>query len=276
MERLLQLKLKNKTISTELPAFVMGIVNATPDSFFSGSRGGVERAKELISQGADILDIGGESTKPGNPYISAEEEISRVIPVIQEIRKFSDIPISVDTRKLAVMKAAYDAGADILNDVSALEDDAEMAAWCGKNDIPVILMHKRGTPQTMQLNTKYDDVLTEVKEYFESRIAYAKSNGIKDENIILDPGIGFGKNTADNLSLIKNCGKLSCGNHMVLMALSRKTVIGDVTGRPVEQRLAGTITADILSIINGAQMVRVHDVAETVDSLKILKLIFSE
>lgn len=276
MERLLQLKLKNKTISTELPAFVMGIVNATPDSFFSGSRGGVERAKELISQGADILDIGGESTKPGNPYISAEEEISRVIPVIQEIRKFSDIPISVDTRKLAVMKAAYDAGADILNDVSALEDDAEMAAWCGKTDIPVILMHKRGTPQTMQLNTKYDDVLTEVKEYFESRIAYAKSNGIKDENIILDPGIGFGKNTADNLSLIKNCGKLSCGNHMVLMALSRKTVIGDVTGRPVEQRLAGTITADIISIINGAQMVRVHDVAETVDSLKILKLNFSE
>lgn len=276
MERLLQLKLKNKTISTELPAFVMGIVNATPDSFFSGSRGGVERAKELISQGADILDIGGESTKPGNPYISAEEEISRVIPVIQEIRKFSDIPISVDTRKLAVMKAAYDAGADILNDVSALEDDAEMAAWCGKTDIPVILMHKRGTPQTMQLNTKYDDVLTEVKEYFESRIAYAKANGIKDENIILDPGIGFGKNTADNLSLIKNCGKLSCGNHMVLMALSRKTVIGDVTGRPVEQRLAGTITADIISIINGAQMVRVHDVAETVDSLKILKLNFSE
>lgn len=274
MERLLQLKLKNKTISTELPAFVMGIVNATPDSFFSGSRGGVERAKELISQGADLLDIGGESTKPGNPYISAEEEISRVIPVIQEIRKFSDIPISVDTRKLAVMKAAYDAGADILNDVSALEDDAEMAAWCGKNDIPVILMHKRGTPQTMQLNTKYDDVLTEVKEYFESRIAYAKSNGIKDENIILDPGIGFGKNTADNLSLIKNCGKLSCGNHMVLMALSRKTVIGDVTGRPVEQRLAGTITADIISIINGAQMVRVHDVAETIDSIKILKELY--
>lgn len=274
MERLLQLKLKNRTISTELPAFVMGIVNATPDSFFSGSRGGVERAKELISQGADLLDIGGESTKPGNPYISAEEEISRVIPVIQEIRKFSDIPISVDTRKLAVMKAAYDAGADILNDVSALEDDAEMAAWCGKNEIPVILMHKRGTPQTMQLNTKYDNVLTEVKAYFESRIAYAKANGIKDENIILDPGIGFGKNTADNLSLIKNCGKLSCGNHMVLMALSRKTVIGDVTGRPVEQRLAGTITADIISIINGAQMVRVHDVAETIDSIKILKELY--
>ncbi len=274
MERLLQLKLKNRTISTKLPAFVIGIVNATPDSFFSGSRGGVERAKELIFQGADLLDIGGESTKPGNPYISAEEEISRVIPVIQEIRKFSDIPISVDTRKLAVMKAAFEAGADILNDVSALEDDPEMAAWCGKNDIPVILMHKRGTPETMQLNTKYDDVLMEVKAYFENRIAYAKANGIKDENIIIDPGIGFGKNTQDNLSLIKNCGKLSCGNHMVLMALSRKTVIGDVTGRPVDQRLAGTITADIISIINGVQMVRVHDVAETVDSLKILKELY--
>lgn len=271
MDRLLQLKLKNRTISTELPAFVMGIVNATPDSFFSGSRGGVERAKELISQGADILDIGGESTKPGNPYVSAEEELSRVIPVIQEIRKFSNIPISVDTRKLSVMKAAFENGADILNDVSALEDDSQMAPWCGANSIPVILMHKRGTPETMQLNTKYDDVVQEVLAYFESRIAYAKANGIKDENIILDPGIGFGKKMDDNIALIKNCNKLSCGGHQVLMALSRKTVLGDITGRPVEERMVGTITADLISVMKGASLLRVHDVAETIDSLKILK-----
>lgn len=271
MERLLQLKLKDRTISTGLPAFVIGIVNATPDSFFSDSRGGIERAKQLIEQGADILDIGGESTKPGNPYISAEEELARVIPVIQGIRKFSDIPLSVDTRKLAVMKSAYENGADILNDVSALEDDSEMARWCGEQNIPVILMHKRGTPQTMQLNTEYKDIFNEVNEYFNQRIAYAHENGIKDENIILDPGIGFGKKLEQNVTLIKQCGKLGEGKYPVLMALSRKTCVGEITGRPTEERMAGTISADLISVINGATLLRVHDVAETVDSLKILK-----
>ena len=159
------LKLKNRIVSTKLPAFVMGIMNATPDSFFDKSRGGVADALRLIEEGADLLDIGGESTRPGSEYVSAEEEIRRVIPVIEGIRKVSDIPVSVDTRKFEVMKAAFDAGADILNDISALEDDSRLAQFCAESKIPVILMHKRGNPSTMQKNTVYENV-DEVNEFF--------------------------------------------------------------------------------------------------------------
>lgn len=150
---MIELKLASKTIKSDLPAFVMGIVNATPDSFFSQSRGGIERALQLIEEGADILDLGAESTRPGSEYVSEEEEIRRLIPLIKEIRKHSDIPLSIDTRKAAVFKAAVEAGADILNDISALEDEPELADFCAENKLPVILMHKRGNPGTMQKNT---------------------------------------------------------------------------------------------------------------------------
>ena len=145
-----ELVLRDRKIITENPAFIMAIVNATPDSFFDGSRGGLDRALKMIDEGADLLDIGGESTRPGSLYVDAEEEIRRVVPLVEEIRKHSDIPISIDTRKLSVMKEAFNAGADILNDVSALEDDREMAGFCAEKDIPVILMHKKGIPVTMQ------------------------------------------------------------------------------------------------------------------------------
>lgn len=273
MNKLLQLKLPNRTISTPLPSFVMGILNSTPDSFFTGSIGGIEKAKELISQGADIIDIGGESTKPGNSYISEEEELKRVIPLIQSIRTFSNIPISVDTRKLSVMKEAFRCGADILNDVSALEDDSLMAKWCGENNIPVILMHKKGNPKTMQKNAKYTNVFNEVDSYFKQRIIYAKQNGIKEENIILDPGIGFAKNLEDNLTLIKECGNLGQGKFKILMALSRKTCIGEITGKSTEQRLAGTLAANLIAVQNGATIIRVHDVKETIDTLKVLQFL---
>ena len=157
---MLSLFLKDKKITTTLPAFVMGIVNATPDSFWEQSRGGIERALKLIEDGADILDLGAESSRPGSEYVSKEEEIKRLIPLIEQIRKVSDIPISVDTRKKEVMKAAFEAGADILNDISALEDDEEMATFCASVDIPVILMHKRGNPSTMQNHTQYDKFIT--------------------------------------------------------------------------------------------------------------------
>ncbi len=264
------LNLKNRTISTELPAFVMGIVNATPDSFFDKSRGGVDEALRLIDEGADILDIGGESTRPGSEYVSAEEEIRRVIWVIEGVRKVSDIPISVDTRKFEVMKASYEAGADILNDISALEDDERLASFCAETEIPVILMHKRGNPSTMQKNTVYENVFDEVNEYLKSRVEFALKAGVAGDKIWLDPGIGFGKNVRDNFELMKRCGELCDGKFPVLMALSRKTCIGEVTGRPVEERLVGTLTADILSVMRGASMIRVHDVKEAVDSLKIL------
>ena len=264
------LNLRNRAVTTELPAFVMGIVNATPDSFFDKSRGGVDEALRLIDEGADILDIGGESTRPGSKYVEAEEEIRRVIGVIEGVRKVSDIPISVDTRKFEVMKAAFDAGADILNDISALEDDVRLAPFCAEAGIPVILMHKRGNPSTMQKNTAYDDVFDEVNEYLKSRVDFALKEGIAPEKIWLDPGIGFGKNVPDNFELMRRCGELLGGKYPVLMALSRKSCIGEVTGRPVEERLSGTLTADLLSVLVGASMIRVHDVSAAVDSLKIL------
>ena len=268
------LYLSNRTITTELPAFVMGIVNATPDSFFAESRGGVENALRLIDEGADILDIGGESTRPGSEYVGAEEEIRRVVPVIRAVRRVSDIPISVDTRKFEVMKAAFDEGADILNDISALEDDERLASFCAETKIPVILMHKRGNPSTMQKNTVYEHVFDEVNEYLKNRVDYAKSCGIAEEKIWLDVGIGFGKNTRDNFELMRRCGEILDGKFPVLMALSRKTCIGEVTGRAVEERLSGTLSANLLSVLHGASLVRVHDVKEAVDSLKVMNSFF--
>ena len=268
------LYLSNRTITTELPAFVMGIVNATPDSFFAESRGGVENALRLIDEGADILDIGGESTRPGSEYVGAEEEIRRVVPVIRAVRRVSDIPISVDTRKFEVMKAAFDEGADILNDISALEDDERLAPFCAETKIPVILMHKRGNPSTMQKNTVYEHVFDEVNEYLKNRVEYAKSCGIAEEKIWLDVGIGFGKNTRDNFELMRRCGEILDGKFPVLMALSRKTCIGEVTGRAVEERLSGTLSANLLSVLHGASLVRVHDVKEAVDSLKVMNSFF--
>lgn len=248
----------------------MGIVNCTPDSFYEKSRGGIEQALKLINQGADILDIGGESTRPGSEYISPEEEIRRIIPVIEAIRKESDIPISVDTRKSTVMESAINAGADILNDVSAMEDDPLMAKLAAKTKIPVILMHKRGIPADMQKNTTYDNVFNTVNQYLQSRVNFAMTEGILDDRIILDPGIGFGKDLNGNLSLIANCGKLCGGKYPVLMALSRKTCIGQLTGKDVDGRLYGTLAANLLSVVRGATIVRVHDVEPCVDTLNVL------
>lgn len=268
---MIELNLATKKITTDLPAFVMGIVNATPDSFFSGSRGGIERALQLIEEGADLLDLGAESTRPGSEYVSEEEEIRRLIPLIKEIRKNSDIPLSIDTRKAEVFKAAVEAGADILNDISALEDAPELADFCAEKKLPVILMHKRGNPGTMQKNTDYADCFSEVNDYLTRRADFALSKGIAPDKIILDPGIGFGKNAHDNFQLIRRCGELAGGKYKVLMALSRKTCIGEATDRPVEERLYGTLAADLVAVQKGAFMVRVHDVKETVDTLKVLK-----
>ena len=263
--------LANRTITTHLPCFVMGIVNCTPDSFYDASRGGVDLALRLIDEGSDVLDIGGESTRPGSSYVDADEEITRVIPVIRAIRKRSSIPISVDTRKLAVMKAAFDEGADILNDVSALEDDAGLADFAAQKKIPVILMHKRGIPQTMQHKTDYQDVLSDVSSYLCSRADFAVSRGIEEGKIIVDPGIGFGKDLAGNLALIAECGKLCGGRYPVLMALSRKSFLAELTGHDVQHRLAGTIAANLIAAQRGAFMLRVHDVSSCKDSLAVLK-----
>lgn len=279
----IMISLKEKEISTPYQAFVMGIVNCTPDSFFSKSatqnlQEATQISLNMINDGVNIIDIGGESTKPGNKYVSAQEELNRIIPLIKEIRKHSNCPISVDTRKKEVFEQALDNGADILNDISSLEDDKDMAKFVAEKKVPVILMHKRGTPINMQKNTEYTDIYKEVSEYLLNRAIFALEKGIAPEKIIFDPGIGFGKNTSDNIKLIKQCGSFSelllskTGKKSnVVMALSRKTCIGELTGETTENRLAGTLTANILAIQNGATIVRVHDVKEMIDALKILQ-----
>lgn len=274
--------LKDRILSTENPAFVMGIVNANGDSFWEKSRGGARLAKILVEQGADILDIGGESTRPGSEYIDAEEELHRVIPLVKKIRKFCDVPISIDTRKYDVMSAAFDAGADILNDVSALEDDPSLAKFAAREKIPVILMHnamKKNSCKTGQNSAIMDglaeNIFSQVDEYLMRRADFALQNGIGAEKIIVDPGIGFGKDTAQNAALIANAAKLCGRKYSVLMALSRKSFFEKVCGRKVEERLWGTIAANAYSVLNGVSIVRVHDVAAAVDTVKVLKEILN-
>ena len=278
---MLQLKFGLKRAATERPAFVMGIVNATPDSFYAESRGGVERALQLIREGADILDIGGESTRPGYTPVSVEEEVSRIIPVIQAVRRESSIPISVDTTKLEVFKEAFAAGADIWNDVTALsgakknngedekssdgtaasfgEPSRESALFIAKTGVSVILMH------TGQAE------VNEVSDFLGQRAVFCLANGVASDKIILDPGIGFGKTREQNLNLIKAPLSICAGRYPVLVALSRKRCIGDMTGRPAEERLAGTLAANMISVQNGAKIIRVHDVSSTIDTLNVMK-----
>lgn len=279
---MLQLKLGLKRAATERDAFVMGIVNATPDSFYEGSRGGVDLALKLIDEGADILDIGGESTRPGGyTPIGAEEEISRIMPVIEAVRKVSSIPISVDTNKLKVFKAAFAAGADIWNDITALsgtgkpdgdvekspdgtaaafgEPSWQAAEYLAKTGASVILMHTGA------------GAVKEVSDFLGQRAVFCISNGIASDKIIIDPGIGFGKTTEESLALIKEPLALCGGRYPVLMSLSRKRCIGDMTGRPAEERLAGTLAADLISVQKGASIIRVHDVSSAIDTLNVMK-----
>lgn len=275
---MLQLKFGLKRAATERPAFVMGIVNATPDSFYPDSRGGVDRALRLIEEGADILDIGGESTRPGYTPVTAEEEISRIMPVIEAVRRESSIPISIDTNKFTVFRAAFAAGADIWNDVTALsgtqtaansdgtaaaaaEPSIEAAEYIAKTGASVILMHTG--PGSIE----------EVSNFLGQRVVFCVSNGVSSDKIIVDPGIGFGKTTEQNLALIKEPAAL-CGNrYPVLMALSRKRCIGDMTGRAAEDRLAGTLAADMISVQKGAKIIRVHDVSSAIDTLNVMKFL---
>lgn len=279
----MKLFLADRNITSLYSVFVMGIINLTSDSFFSKSRvsdyqKAIETSLKMIEDGADILDIGAESTRPGSQYICENEEIDKIIPVVEGIRKYNKkVAISIDTRKTNVIKQSVKSGADILNDVSALEDGEKIAEFVADSNIPVILMHKKGIPLTMQKNTEYADVIKEVSEYLCNRADFALSKGIKSDKIIFDVGIGFGKDLNANLDLITNCNyfKTCWKNHPkdgipILMALSRKTCIGEITGKPVEERLAGTLAANIFSVLKGCSILRVHDVKETVDSIKVL------
>lgn len=255
---------------------VMGIVNVTPDSFSDGGRlAGAEQAiahgLALVERGADILDIGGESTRPGADPVSEAEELARVIPVIEGLRARWDGPISIDTQKSAVARAAVEAGATIWNDVSALTaspDSAQVAAALGCD---LVLMHRRGDARTMQIDPRYDDVVAEVRDYLLERIAVATSAGVARERIWLDPGIGFGKTLAHNLALISGLGSLTETGFPVLFGASRKRMIEsiDATATDPMDRLGGSLALALLAARNRARIVRVHDVRETVQALKV-------
>lgn len=268
---------KRRIIEADLPAFIMGIVNATPDSFYEPSRStsvkkGLARALALETEGADIIDIGGESSRPGSSYISAEEELERVIPLIEAIRKQSAVPISVDTRKASVMKAAFKAGATLCNDISALTDDPDLGKLIAEEGGAVVLMHKRGIPSAMQQNmSRYQNVVAEVRDYLEGRVAYALNCGIAHDCIIIDYGIGFGKTAEDSYRLVAASAYFTGLGYPLLVGLSRKSFIGAVTEEPPEQRLAGTLGATMYAVQQGASIVRVHDVAKTREILQVLK-----
>jgi dihydropteroate synthase len=252
----------------------MGIVNCNADSFFPPSRAladkAVERALVLADEGAGIIDLGAESTRPGAAYISAGEEMERLVPVIEAIRRRSLVPLSVDTRKAAVAEACLNAGADIINDISALEDDPRMGQVCGEKKAAVILMHKKGSPVDMQQDPRYQDAAAEVGAYLTAAADRAVRQGVLRDRIILDPGIGFGKKLADNLDILARLAEICRNGYPVLVGLSRKTFAGELTGRPAAERLAGTLAAEAWSILKGARILRVHDVRETVDLVKVL------
>lgn len=253
---------------------VMGIVNVTPDSFYDGGRynlpeQAVARALELVDQGADILDVGAESTRPGACPVSQEEELARLIPVVAELAQRVTVPISVDTRKASVAQAALDVGACIVNDVSALQWDQAMASVVARSGAAVVLMHMRGTPQTMQQAPRYDDVVKEVATFFHERIQAAGEAGISKTHIILDPGIGFGKLLEHNLKLLDRLSDLTNMSCPVLVGLSRKAFIGQMLDRPAEHREWGTAAAVALAVDRGAAILRVHDVAMMAEVVKV-------
>jgi len=248
---------------------VMGILNVTPDSFydhgafFSRDRA-LDHALRMIDEGADIIDVGGESTRPFSEPTPLAEELARILPVIEAVRKHSDVPLSVDTYKAVVARAAIAAGADIINDISSLSFDPDMADVVAGSGVPVVLMHIKGTPRDMQKDPTYKDVVGEIREFFVERIAFAKSAGIDEENIVIDPGIGFGKQLQHNLTIIKELGRLKELGQPLLIGTSMKSFIGRIMGTTaLEDRAEGTLASVAMSVWNGADIVRVHDVART-------------
>ena len=257
----------------------MGIVNVTPDSFSDGGEfldpeRAIAHGRKLADEGADILDVGGESTRPGARAVDAAEELGRVVPVVEALAK--DGPkVSIDTSKTEVARAALDAGASMVNDVTALRADPDLAALCAERDCEVVLMHMLGDPRTMQENPVYHDVVDDIKVFLAERIEFATVAGIHRERIWIDPGIGFGKTVEDNLELHRRLGEFAELGRPVAFGSSRKSFIGKLTGAGVDQRLGGTIASNVIAYANGARMLRVHDVAPMQEALTVADAILT-
>jgi dihydropteroate synthase len=255
---------------------VMGIVNVTPDSFSDSGRhldiaAALAHARQLIEDGADLLDIGGESTRPGAASVDMQLELDRVLPVLEGLRDVP-VPLSVDTRKAEVMRAALAAGASMINDISALREPEALAAVAA-SDAAVCLMHMQGDPENMQFEPHYQDVMSEVMTFLRMRIATAQAAGIARERIVIDPGFGFGKTLEHNIALLHGLQAFAGLGLPVLAGLSRKSMLGAITGRPVDQRLVASVAAALLAVQHGAKIVRVHDVRATVDALKVWRAV---
>ena len=259
----------------------MGILNVTPDSFSDGGKYvdakiATDHAQEMVDNGADIIDIGGESTRPGSEPVSESDECNRIIPVIESIKKNnSEILISVDTYKSYVAKRAVDAGADLVNDISGLTFDPNMLSYLSGKGIPVILMHINGRPKTMQNNPVYDDLIKDISKFFHKQCNIARENGIKKNHIILDPGIGFGKSFEDNFTIIRRFYDICDLGYPVMIGPSRKAFIGNTLSLPPNERIEGTLATVVAGIMNGAKIVRVHDVKEVNRAVKITEKILA-
>ena len=261
-----------KTLDLSRPR-VMGILNVTPDSFSDGGcftelDAALRQAERMLAEGADILDVGGESTRPGASAVSLEEEMARVLPVVERLSAAFDVPLSVDTSKPEMMRAAVAAGAGMINDVNALNAPGALEA-AAVSAVPVCLMHMQGEPRTMQTAPQYDDVVADIIDYLGRRVMACVQAGIPRERLLIDPGFGFGKTLQHNLELLRDLGRFGELGLPILVGISRKSMLGAVTRRPVGERVAASIAAAIMAVERGAGIVRVHDVADTVDALKV-------
>ncbi len=270
------LKVGNYWLEWGKRTYIVGVLNVTPDSFSDGGlyyrlEAALKQAERLIEAGADIIDIGGESTRPFSKPVPAEEELSRVIPVIEAIRKRFDIPISIDTYKAKVAKEALEAGAQIINDISALRFDPQMSQVVAEYQAPVILMHMKGTPQTMQIDPSYEDVIGEIKDFLVRRAEEAQRAGIKKEKIILDPGIGFGKRFEDNLKIIKEIKAFFDLGYPIMLGPSRKSFLGQILDKEARERDTGTMAVVALAAYQGVHLIRVHNVEMAVDTIKVIQ-----
>lgn len=271
-----KLKIGNKTFELGKRTVVMGILNVTPDSFADGGKyysldKAVEHAILMEKNGADIIDIGGESTRPGAKPTPLKEEMNRVIPVIEQLVDKIDVSISIDTYKSEIARKALDLGVDMVNDITALQGDKKLVNVVAEYDVPVCLMHMKGNPRDMQVNPTYEDVVKEIHDFLKERAEYALFNGIKKENIIIDPGLGFGKRSGggveDNCEILRRLSELKDLGFPLIVGASRKAFIGNVCGNdqllPISERLEGSLAATCLAVVNGADIVRVHDVKGT-------------
>jgi dihydropteroate synthase len=266
------------TLDLSCRTHVMGVINVTPDSFSDGGlffekERAIEQGLRLATDGADLLDIGGESTRPYSKGISADEELNRVLPVIEGLKKELRIPISIDTLKARVAREALRCGACMVNDISALRSDPEMGAVVAEAEVPLILMHMKGTPADMQLHPTYDDIISEIITFLKKAMDQAVSSGVQRDRIIVDPGIGFGKTFDHNLEILKELGQFRCLDAPLLVGSSRKAFIGQILDKEAHERDTGTMATVAAAVMNGAHIVRVHNVKQAVETVKVIDAI---